>query len=431
MQNNGQMIEPILDDNSGSSRTWRDRTFSPLKKESMRSAIFAMLMSAIGLGVFSFHKLFDEVGIIAAIILILVYGGFNYMCAQFVVTASREAGEAKSLGELAKSIIGPKYLVFFDIVLFLSLLTTLVAQLMSVAKVLFSNFGLIIFEWLKVSEANRTEDYFIFWAVIILSFLLLVLLLLNPADKMGYASMIAFLIFLGLSILSLVQAPMYYQQNGHNLNVTGFTFYGYFHRCGLLVFAYNCIYNYYTVANNLDQPTQVRLQKVFSRTFGVLVGLFVLMGTVFYLSLGPVESKKIDLFINRDKIGSTDYFMITFRSLFAVSLLISYILTVEPCKAITGRFLAPKMNHYVSSVLFTVGPAIIAITFKDITNFIGVSGAALTTIIVFTTPALLALFSGRYTQVWQKALLVLFIGYTLLSGLYGSYLSFLDMGKKN
>lgn len=54
-------------------KKWCERTFSKMEKGSLRGSIIMLLVSALGLGIFALHKFFDAVGLIASLILIVVF----------------------------------------------------------------------------------------------------------------------------------------------------------------------------------------------------------------------------------------------------------------------------------------------------------------------------------------------------------------------
>ncbi len=55
-------------------RNWFNRTFSQMKKDSLRGAILVLLVSALGTGILSMHNLFHKLGIVFGTILLFVVG---------------------------------------------------------------------------------------------------------------------------------------------------------------------------------------------------------------------------------------------------------------------------------------------------------------------------------------------------------------------
>lgn len=419
-------VKPVIEQTTKSSHSWAYRTLSALKKDSLQSSIFTMLMSAIGLGVFTLHKLFHEVGLLAGALLVVLYGLFYVMSSEFLMHSSKMSVHSKSLNELVRNFLGDKYLAIYSAMFFVSTFSCLVAQNLTISEILYNNFGELIFEMTNILPENKIKENFFYYCSLALGGLMFLVHLSSPADKLGLASMVSLSIYCGTILVVIWQVPEYYQINQGKLNVLGFTWHGFFHRGGLLIFAFNCLFNFYTVKNNLANPSLSRMRKVFHRTYFVLVLMSIIIGFVFYLSLGPLMVEKVDLFINRPAIGQSDIAMIMSRSCLMVSLLIESVLTIEPLKNIFAGFLSNRQNYIFSALFFSATPALIASRYRNINSVIGISGALFVTFLFFTTPGILAFKTGFFRKKWQNWTLLVWISVTFMGGVYGSFLNLQD-----
>jgi amino acid permease len=421
-------------DNS-SSRSWFTRTFSRLGKDSLRGSILVMLLTALGTGIFTLHHLFDAIGIVLTYVCIVLFGLFYFLVSDMLIFSLR-GGEiqATSINELIKIILGPFWGLIYDLVFFVYLVLASIAQLLSMSEAFYKNFSEYIWSWFKnVPVEHQTFEYFNFYFCFAASVLLFSVSVKQSIDEFRYFSLISFAIFVYIVVVCLAQSPMYYHdlkaRNLDDFKLYDFNLNGFLSNYGLLLFAYNCITNFFGAVTSVHNPSQRRLRKIFGRTFVTLAFLFVVFGTAAYLSVGSKLAKDIHLFIFRPQIGDSDYFMKIGRTLLILSLCVGFGLTVYPLKIMCFElFKVPRNNisNFILAVIFTMTPVVIGSNFTGVTTYVAIAGSFSATLIAFTFPTMCGLKSGYTKSLIGKICIIIWITTLTLMGFYGSYLAFLD-----
>lgn len=428
--------EPLLKINSqmnaegiASHRSWMERTFSQMSQGSLRSAIFMMLITSLGTGIFTLHHMFSNVGIVMSVVLIIVFGACYYLAADILIHAYTANPDAKTLNELVEKSLGKCASKTFDVIFFVFLVLVMIAGVQSISKNFYTNFQTQIWSFFSnIPETNRNYAYFNFYFAYVIGALLLMINIKRSFDSLKNFSYISLTIFLYIIVVSLVQSPAYYQEQKKKgrdtFNWVNFDLHGIMTNYGLVLFAFNCLMNFFGVVNTLATPSVKRLRKIYFRTFTCLSLLFIGFGFAIYFSLGDQISRDVDLFIFRPSIGSSDYFMQVGRCLLILSLWVNSGLMIYPLKMSIYSALKIEntmFNNAWVSFLFTIIPVIFASWFTNISTLISVAGLTSITITVFTFPGLMAFKIGYVKKGWQKFLMSLWVAGLLAMGIAGAY----------
>jgi len=100
----------------------------------------------------------------------------------------------------------------------------------------------------------------------------------------------SFVIIFYIILVILIQTPFYYNElkskneNKYNLYETNLR--QVFESFGIAIFAFNCLTNFFSVAEQISNPNPRRLRKVFKRSFFTLFILLIVIGIAGYLSIG-------------------------------------------------------------------------------------------------------------------------------------------------
>ena len=380
--------------------SWVERTFSPFDSTSLRNSIITLIISALGTGVFTTHTLFNEIGIIASIILIFASMMAYIASMEYLNHASEASNQSRSLNELIRNILGLKVSIVYDSLFFMNNYIVLIAFLSTIFNNLFKSFKTQIFQIISgpadtAPGVNPFKENVFRLVFSVFSFIILVFLnrmrSLKGLASFSIFSIVSFCLTIGTCV---AQTYIYYQPT-HKINWTDVTMLSLLENFGLVIFSFNCLFNFYGMKNSLKNPIGRRIKKISYRSFGILTCIILILGFSTYFSLGQANASKLkDLFIFRDQIGETDYMMILCRVCLSISLYISYAYVTQPLKATTG-FLFNHENSDVgnnlSSVFFSLSPIIICFFFNDINFFVGISGTFTTSFIVFVFPTLLAI----------------------------------------
>ena len=65
--------------------SWVERTFSEMKKDSLRGAILILVISALGTGIFTVHHLFNQIGIVWTVVFLGLIGLLYYLCTDIMI----------------------------------------------------------------------------------------------------------------------------------------------------------------------------------------------------------------------------------------------------------------------------------------------------------------------------------------------------------
>lgn len=435
MENQEKLIEPIdeTDEQVIEERSWWNRTFSSLQKDSLRGGIFTMLLTALGTGMFTLHHLYNDIGVVWTILVLAIFG-LNYVYAMRVqiYAASAVKTSVHSLNDLVRHYLGKPTLILFNVIFFIYNMIALISLILAITKTFYINFEPWVWQWvtkvINVSKEKQDYGHFNMFAVWIVGLFLFSLTIQRSVDALRYFSLVSFFVFVGIIAVVVVQTPAYYQENktDNSFNLTDFSIYNFLCRFGLAVYSFNCVTNFYGIYNSVHNPSPRRLNKIFRRTFLILFFLFVAYGLASYLSLGRKFADETDLFIFRKQIGESDVFIRVFRAMLVCSLFIGFALNVFPLKMMTFDVLkietAPRNNFFVS-LFYTAMPVLIAGFFTKITQYANLGGCFSAMFIAFIIPGLFGikvqyhknrLFFGLHC-LWLTAMIALAIAGTVMA----------------
>lgn len=126
--------------------SWFDRTFSPMNDGSIRAGIFMLIISALGTGILTLHHFFNQIGIYVGVGVMIVVAVQFIFASDLLVFSLRKYDNSKSLNELVRNCLGPKWVIIFDLLFFVYLFLTTVSIVMTASKTIYINFGKPIME---------------------------------------------------------------------------------------------------------------------------------------------------------------------------------------------------------------------------------------------------------------------------------------------
>ena len=169
---------------------------------------------------------------------------------------------------------------------------------------------------------------------------------------------------------------------------------------GICVYSFNYIGNFYSVVDNMKDPTAKRLHKVFKRTTIMLLTLVWVFSFVTYYTLGDA-SAAVSMFIFRPAFkNSMDLPMVVARLLYLTVLMNAIGLFFNPLKVISLNRFNLSINNCRANILFTVFLTLLVSLMSsklvNITLLLNFIGGMIMTISVFTVPGLIALKMGMF-----------------------------------
>lgn len=401
--------------------SWFERTFSRMQKDSLRGGIFTMLITALGTGMFTLHHVYSDLGIVWSILMFAMFGLNYIMSARFLTNAAVKVGQkCKSLNELVEHYLGPKFLLFYNIIFFLYSLIALISLVLAITKTFYKNFEQAIWNILSklftIPDEARNYAHFNTYAVWVVGFFAFFLTIQKGAESLRYFSLLSFGIIVGIVIVCIIQCPARYEHNkeGNTLNFFDISFQSFVSRFGLAVYSFNCITNYYGAYSSIRNPTEIRVNKVFTRTFVTLFALFVFYGLASYISLGQKYSADTDLFIFRPKFddNDNDIMMTIFRALLTICLFVGFAVNVFPLKTMTYGILKVESTwfiNFITSLFYTVVPVLIAGFFTEVTDYANLGGCFCAMMLAFVVPGLIAVYCDYFETRKLRLVLIYWI----------------------
>ena len=137
-------------------RSLFNRAFSKMKKDSLRGAIFIMLITALGTGVFTLHHFFNRVGIVWGVVLISITGVAFYISADFLIYALKQKPECNSLRDLHIEVLNRPCAILYDAMFLLYVLLVVIATIASLSKMVYINFETYIWQIIDVKKEDQT-----------------------------------------------------------------------------------------------------------------------------------------------------------------------------------------------------------------------------------------------------------------------------------
>lgn len=414
-------------------RTWSDRTFSPLAKDSLRAAILMMLVTSLGTGIFTLHQVFSSLSIGISIILTAYFAWVFYLVSDILIISYLKKREATSLSDLVKKTLGSAISKLYDICFLLYIMFTLMAMMLTVTKNVYKDYGSAIGRWF--GNENVSLETFNFYFVYLLGFTIFWLVRLRSIDAFRYFSLFSFGVVLYIVLLAFFQTYMYYNNlkpEEKEFNLYSTTVYDFFSKFGLLCFAYNCVTNFFSVSSAVRSPTEKRLQKVFFRVFFTLMGLFIVVGISSYLSLGK-KARDLDLFIYRPPLG-TDYMMSIGLFLQIFSLGIGIGINSFPLKILFFEMLGIELTetkNNLFSAIFTLFLAVVVSFFYKIDDYINLCGSFFVTVLVFIIPGMMGFSIEYYKHKIGKLYLMFQTVFFTIMGVVGGILAILKFFNKD
>ena len=414
---------------------WTARAFKKMEKGSLRGATFVLIMTALGTGVFTLHHVLNGCGIIIGLFLIIFIAvNFTY-CSFILIHAKVFYTNCDHFSKLMKKVGGKVMNIGFNFFSALFLFLMGISSILAASKTFYYNFeGVIWSIFTSIPLKNRTVEYFNFYFVWIIGFIVFLIVIKRDLSSLSYISLVSFSFYIILIIITIIQIPLYIkklkEKDEFEYNYYNCTLQTLLTSFGLLISSFNAIANFFTVSNNMDKPSPKRIKKVFTRSFVLLGILYTIVAIISYLSLGKT-SEKTDLFIFRRRIGETDYFMIIGRSLLIFGIILGASLNLHPIKIIffNNRNRISNLQNFFFSFFIVVIPVFIASIFTNVTNYMAIGGTLSGSFIVFFFPGLIGIKSG-FAKGWiQKGYLYFYTFVLPVFGIIGTVYGIINFGK--
>lgn len=246
-----------------------------------------MLISALGTGMFAFHHFFRAFGIGLSFIILALSGYLYYLVCDIFIYSWQKYPNSKTMNILVEKVLGQIYGMFFNIIFFIFGCLIQLAFFITINKTFYENFKTQIWNYFPNTQVKNFESFnkaFCFLTAVCL----FLLHLKRSMDSFKYISLFSFALLLFLIVLVVAQTGHFYEKIKDVSTITwfNFDFTAYITTFGIGLFAYNNTSGFVELAKSVANPTVLRLQKIFRRTFIILFVMFFSFGLASYLSLG-------------------------------------------------------------------------------------------------------------------------------------------------
>ncbi len=413
---NNQIDQQDTEDDSparfrrASRKTWVQRTFSKMEKDSQRSAILMLVICAFGGGIFAYFHPLNKMGIFYCSIFTLIIIRMFLFSIDITIYAFKKAPEAKSLNEIIEITGGKVLRKVYDLLFILFLYLIVIAIIIMICKIVYYNIGIFIYADDFPSEESLA--HFCKYSSYIVGVLFFLMMIQPSIDVFQKYSIICFLIFFGMVAVILIEFPSRYRVvKSQGVNMIDTEFIGFFESLGIIFYSFNVTCNFHSIATTVSKPTRRRILKIFRTVFDILSYLFLFLGLFSYLAVGQENADVLDLYIFREAHG-TDILMKIARTLYIFNCLICGVLNAFPLKILVIEMITSdtksKIANYGVSLLIIVTSSIIASLFTNIKDYMGIAGCVCCITTCFTIPGIIALRIGYAKDKFSKFLLLIF-----------------------
>lgn len=392
-----------------------DNDVQLLSQSSLFSCYSNLTSTIIGAGVLGLPKAMSQCGWILGSILILLCGFASGMSLHFLSVCCKKSIAPYSFYSVAE-VACPQASFLIDIAVALKCYGVATSYLIVVGD--------------NMPMAMRTMQYDGFWLnrvpwVIIAFALVAPLSCFQSLDALKYTSSLSILFILFISVLVVLYsmgisglAPCEGMEDNCSGNRMLFaTDSSALSAITIFVFGYTCQQNCFSVINELEQPTQARMNKLFSLSIGTAVFLYFAVAYSGYLTYGD--------HVLSDLLRSYPSNAVTGVARVFVSLIVSfhYPLQVNPGrKSILslwkhfsgGTDPSPntfRIRYIIITVIFLFTSLIIAVSVSDLGIMLGIVGATGSTIVSYILPGLFYyLLHKEEGPIWKRNVAVAICG---------------------
>jgi len=416
-------------------RSIRDRYFSKIEAGSVRGSIFAMSSLALGTGCLAIPIQFQQMSVLAGMIMLVLAAIASYWSLSIMIMASRKSG-AKDYSKLVFIIFGKGLSSFLDLIILIYIFGILVSYQVIIYDFLGNTvYSLFISQNDYPSYENNFKPEFWKKAYIIYpimygiaSVILMPLCLLKDIGKMRFISLFGIISLLYTILVIVCEFPFYFHDyltnplkkdksiNWYDISV-GFTSSLYFFQgASVFFFSYTCHAGAFPVFKSLKNNIQRRVEKVFRRSVIFDALLYILVGLCGYLSVP--DSKVPALIINRYNLFENDYFIILGRFSMALALIMNIpanynAFRISFLEQVFGDTEVTNKRNYLITIPTILISTLIAALYDDILKYINLLGGFCSVILAFVFPGLLYIKTNEYSIKHWKNLITIFVIFIL------------------
>lgn len=376
--------------------TLLQRCFSPLKPESVRSAMLALTVTAIGGGVLSLPYVCKLCGFINGLLLLVL----GYLAALWsftmIIGADMKTGGHREFKDYCLKCTNTKVLRVFEYTTIFYLYGSLVGY-----QILISNLIQAAMGFLEVADRSQYRVYHI----IGVSILVFPLCLLESVSKMRYATFITLGAIGYTTILLVIQAFTPAVQDLYkDAKLEYFKLdWGIFNAFGITFFAYTCQPGFYSAIDKLKKRDEKHKTKIAYRSCTINFFFYLIIILSGYLSS---YSDSPDVILTRNIPKNFQIPVMIAQLLISCGLCIGIPVNFFPLRRalfnqVFGDLTYTKKRGFIVAIIFSVSSCILVIVLPEINSVLSILGGFGCVTICFIVPtiAYVTVLSERKVQV--------------------------------
>jgi len=262
-----------------------------LREGSIRASVFNLCSATLGAGALSLPYAFKQSGLIPGIILLWLGGAATDFSIKLLIKA-RDASGARSYEDLTVQVLGQRVGVIMELCVIIFCFGCAVAYLIAVGDILEGLIGNATIFGIAISRLEGVIAVFLF--------VMLPLSLLDSVNDLRFPSLLGV-----CSIFFLVVAACIHTVSSFSMgHISSNSFRtvslvnwdrpsGMLLALPVMIFAYTCQTNVFSVYHELSRPSSRRMRKVSYRAVAICFTIYLLMGTAGYLNFGSATRANI------------------------------------------------------------------------------------------------------------------------------------------
>lgn len=257
-----------------SRRSYLNRTFGPLERGSMRGSMLQLSAAAIGAGVLNLPYVMSMVGFVNGIVFILI-AAFAAQWSLKNILYCAEEKQAYSYTSLVRKIVGRKADRLMTVLILISISGSCITEQIVVVRLiqtLLENMGFNS----QTIERIDVKGMIMF---LVSFFVIFPMALTRRMSGFRYMSVLTMASLAYILVALLIELPLYFEHNFSSsaLNYGSFDL-NLFTGAAITMFSFSCHIEILPVYDELQNPTERRVNKVVNRS--------VFINTIFYLFIG-------------------------------------------------------------------------------------------------------------------------------------------------